>query len=97
MTHCATGAFTLVQMVSQNYLPGESCTILFCLLACLLIVTGIISFMRLCKTDDNLFSFQNRGQYLKNSQRFGALLSTPSMVIALVVLAILCVQLIQVI
>ncbi len=97
LAHCAMGVFTLAQMVFRNYFSGDACTIIFCLLACLLIITGIISFMRLCKTDDNLFSFQNQGQYLKNSQRFGAFLATPSMVIALIVLVFLCIQFIQVI
>lgn len=96
-SHCALGILVIIQTIITDYLAMDLCTIIFCLFTCVVLIAGLISFMRLCKTDDNLFSFQNRGEYLKNSQRFGAFLSTPGMVIALIVLIFLCVQFVQVI
>lgn len=71
--------------------------LILCTLSCLILIAGVISFMRLCKNDDTLFCFQNRGRDLTNAQRFGAFLSTPGMIIALIVLIFLSVQYVQVI
>ena len=97
LSRCGLGIMILAQTILKNFMADDTYVIFFCLLGCLVVIAGIISFMRLCKTDDNLFSFQNRGQYLTNSQRFGAFFSAPSMIIALVVLVVLGIQFVRVI
>lgn len=93
----AIGVLSIVSaFITENtdFLQGR---IILSTLYCLILMSGVISFMQLCKNDETMFCLQNRGRDLTNAQRFGAFLSSPGMIISLIVLVFLSIQYVQVI